>query len=279
MSTEKGFNNQKKFGIAQHKTINSVSSDKYGESVINKSLFSVSAGTIVSILKGSTESDSHTLYIEMTAHGARENDILRMTSGNLSSWEFDILEIIDANIFTVFNIGSAGGVEILPVVADTTRIMRWITPQVDSAGNLIISLPAGGATSANQVLEIAELVDINTNTKKLYTMGVPFIGTDKPIIDMSVTNIPVIGVGNGVLLRDLGANPLPSTVKKIKVAENQGLFLLFSTDIDGTDIIGTSSLGGEEIDCNLGASDEIYVQSLTTASVSGNLLVQFEGEI
>jgi hypothetical protein len=133
MPTESGFSSQKKIGEAQFKTVHNLGSDRFGTSVTPKALFELSA--IASPLINSEASDDRSfIFIEMTAHDARKGDVLRITSGGLTSWEYDIVEIIDADILKVINSSDS-----IPDIADEAKIMRWVTSKADKEGNVNFS--------------------------------------------------------------------------------------------------------------------------------------------
>lgn len=137
MPTESGFSNQKKFGKAQHKTIHNLGSDRFGTSVSGKSLYELTADiAITAVLEEDAGEDTgRFLYLEITAHSARFGDIIRMTSGNLIAYEFEILEVVDANTVKVPHIAYPD----LPIVTDTVKAMRWVTNKSDDEGNLNFS--------------------------------------------------------------------------------------------------------------------------------------------
>lgn len=133
MATENGFSNQKKIGNAQYKTIHNLGSDRYGPPVSNKSLFELNA-IAVSIVSVAETDDKKEVYVEITGHNAQVGDVLRIMTGNLTSYEFPITEIVDANILTIPNIASE-----LVVIGNTVKVMRWVTNKTDAEGNVNFS--------------------------------------------------------------------------------------------------------------------------------------------
>lgn len=139
MGAESGYSNQKKIGEAQYKTIQTVGSDRYGTSSIPKSLYELNAVAVAVVDADIDPDDEKYVIVEITGHGARENDILKVMTGNLVAWEFDIVEIIDANFLLIPNVGSLNGVAEILTAGDTVKIMRWVTPKADQEGNLNFS--------------------------------------------------------------------------------------------------------------------------------------------
>lgn len=133
MASESGFTTQKKIGEAQHKTIHNLGSDRFGTSVSAKSLSEVNA-IAAAIINSAISPDGKSVFIEITAHGARKGDVLRMSSGALIGWEFEIVEVIDADIFAIINAADS-----IPQIADTAKVMRWVTNKTDAEGNVNFS--------------------------------------------------------------------------------------------------------------------------------------------
>ena len=131
MATESGYSNQKKLGEAQFKTIHNLGSDRFGTAVSTKALSEITA-TAIAISGVLVDEDTRYLYLEIPTHGAREKDVIRLVSGDLSAYEFEVLEVVDANSVKVLNIA-------LPEVGDTAKTMRWVTSKADSEGNLNFS--------------------------------------------------------------------------------------------------------------------------------------------
>ncbi len=162
MGTESGWNNQKQFGSSKFKTISNLGSDQYGAPGFSKGLYPLAVAA--AIIASAVDTDKKYVNIEFTGHNARVGDVFAIRSGNLISWEFQIANILDANIFQIYNVGTLndGTTAAIPLAADTAQVMRWVTPQLDSSGNIVVAPAAGGATSANQVLQITQETSINT---------------------------------------------------------------------------------------------------------------------
>lgn len=193
MPAESGFSNQKKFGESQFKSILGVGSDQFGAPSVSRALYSLTQGAIVDADIDSD--DKRKVNVEFTAHGAREGDVLKLTSGNLVAWEFEIIEIIDTNFFVIWNIGSLNGVEEIPTAADTAEIMRWITPTVTSSGAPVAPTPvapAGLAALDFSTLDITP-VDDTTYTTLLADSGP--VATKKVEIFMSSGDMMYLAFG------------------------------------------------------------------------------------
>lgn len=133
MASESGFTTQKKIGEAQHKTIHGLGSDRFGASVTTKALSEVNA-IPAAITDAVLSTDQKVIYLEIVAHGARKYDVLRIASGALVGWEYEIVEIFDVNTIGVINSADS-----IPLVADTAKVMRWVTSKADSEGNVNFS--------------------------------------------------------------------------------------------------------------------------------------------
>lgn len=139
----------------QHLTVQEVSGERAAADVVNHGTTVVSTGK-------SIEAGSVKRLINCTAHGAQQGWIMRPSSGNSAGQEISIVKITSANQFCI-------STEFDLAIGDTFSLLKFITQNFDADGNLIVAIapPAGGATSANQVLEIAQLTAINANTDGL----------------------------------------------------------------------------------------------------------------
>lgn len=137
MSTGKGFSNQKKKGIAQYETVHNLGSSSYGQVSAPKNLYDISltAQAIVSVADVIGRDGQVSAWnIEVTAHGASVGNVVRFITGNLKSWEFEIVYIKDADHFYVLPISDA-----LPIAGNTVKVMGWITSKTDEQGNPIVT--------------------------------------------------------------------------------------------------------------------------------------------
>lgn len=156
MATEQGYNNQLKKGTSQFKTIHSSGSNSFGVISIQKSLYNISATdqSIVSVTDV-VGSDGQIQFwnIEITSHGASVGDVLRIISGPAKNFEFEIMQVLNANNIRVFPISSNK-----PVAANTARIMGWITTRSAESGS-----PLAESTEAVLTSNFSEITNI-TNT-------------------------------------------------------------------------------------------------------------------
>lgn len=151
MPTESGFNNQKAFGNARHKTIHSVGSDKFAENVITKGLVEnmLAAIAITGVV---LSEDKKTLTLTIPAHLAkRPGDVLRFYTGALATVELDILSVPNANTVTVWNV-----MEALPAINDTVKTAYFRTPQFDSNGSIVVTPGPIAYDEAGTDVEVSE---------------------------------------------------------------------------------------------------------------------------
>ena len=138
MATEQGYSNQKKKGSAQFKTIHNVGSDSFGTVSFSKSLYDISLTdqTIVSV-SDVIGSDGQIKFwkLQIVAHGASVGNILRITSGTLKNFEFEVMAVVDADNIHILPISSSR-----PLALDTAKIMGWVTAKSDDQGNPQVSL-------------------------------------------------------------------------------------------------------------------------------------------
>lgn len=179
MPTEQGFSNQKKKGSAQFKTVHNVGSDSFGTPSICKSLYDIS--TIDEVIVSVSDvigSDGQVKFwkIEITSHGASAGNILRVVSGTIKNFEFDIIEIVDTNNFNVLPISPSK-----PLALDTARVMGWVTNKTSDTGSTLasITLPPDG-----------EIIATNSSTTPLGAGGV-FTGPAFEVLKYSVINVGV----------------------------------------------------------------------------------------
>ena len=137
MATDSGYSNQKKLGIAQFETIQSLGSDKYGKNVAVKALYEITpAAPIVSVSSIPGQSGQVQYWnIEITAHGAVVGNVLRLTSGTQINAEFEIMQVIDVDNVYVLPITSA-----IPNVAENAEIMGWVTQKLSSSGETGVTI-------------------------------------------------------------------------------------------------------------------------------------------
>jgi hypothetical protein len=156
MASESGYSNQKKLGISQFKTIHNVGSDKFGQSVASKALYEKTpeepiAATEVIGKSGQIEF----LNIYYPAHNALVNDVLRMTLGIYSNFEFDVISLIDADNFLVLPLIPA-----IDISGDSGAIMAWVTNKANADGSQIVTL----APVPLQFVKDSVTINVNEDT-------------------------------------------------------------------------------------------------------------------
>lgn len=135
MPSESGFSNQKKLGLAQYKTIHSFGSNKFGVNTAQMLLRDLYPISVAIDSSDEDSDDPRKVNIEIIGHGAREGDILRiMEPGALNSWEFEIIEVLDTDIFVIYNLADT-----FPQVGDEVMLCRWVTAKGSPSGDLYIS--------------------------------------------------------------------------------------------------------------------------------------------
>jgi hypothetical protein len=136
MSTESGWSNQKKYGEQQYKTIHSFGSDRHGIAASQMYLYDLTA-VALAVVAATEDDEGKVLYIEATGHGASVGDVCRVitaATASLEGWEYEICEIVDANIIGVWNTASS-----IPAAADTVKMCRWVSAKGDQEGSLAVS--------------------------------------------------------------------------------------------------------------------------------------------
>ena len=132
MASESGYNNAKKQGAVQHKTIHDLGSSRFGQHVVTKALADRSAipVTITTVVQGKNKKDEPLLQLGITAHGALKGDVLRFLSGPLAGAELEVVSVTDANNLIVRDI-----MDVLPTAGNTVGPMFYVTSKADAAGN------------------------------------------------------------------------------------------------------------------------------------------------
>lgn len=209
MATESGYSNQKKYGEPQYKTIQGVGSSKFGVNTAQMYLYDVS--TSLPIIDAALDPDDNKkIIIEITGHGARKGDVLRIQSpATLSGLEYDIVEILDADFLVVFDIASEQAGDSIPQAGDTVRVCRWVTASSDIDGLLQVSSAPVRYVRDGVDTTVSEDTGTPANSRPF---PVKLVGTSGDInitagdlnIAMSHVNDSV-RLGNGVNLTEVNA--------------------------------------------------------------------------
>lgn len=180
MATEQGYSNQKKKGSAQFKTIHNVGSDAFGTVSISKSLYDISVtNEVIASVTDIFGSDGQIKFwkLQIVSHGASVGNVLRITSGAIKNFEFEIVGIVDADNIHVLPIST-----IKPIASDTAKVMGWVTNKTDDTG-------AASFTASVTIPPEGVVVASNSTTTPLAANGV-FTGAA-----MDLTGYAVIEVG------------------------------------------------------------------------------------
>jgi hypothetical protein len=169
MATENGFSNQKKFGRSEFKTIQSVGSNSFGAPSITRTQHEKTAAAAISSISPVLGINGKLEFynVQFTSHGASIGDVMKMTTGTIVGWEFDIVKIVDANNFYILPTAT-------PVATEQAEILGWTTLRTDANGNPQINVAvntAGLATEAKQDDIIANQDYAPVNTPVVYTLS------------------------------------------------------------------------------------------------------------
>lgn len=212
MPTESGFQNQKKYGDAQYKTIQGVGSSKFGVNTAQMYLYDITPAALPVVAAAIDSTNPKIVYVEITGHGAKEGDVLRVQSpAVLAGLEFDIIEVIDANIVGIYDLE-----ETIIQVADDVKICRWITAKADSEGALTTSSGPTQFTRNGATQVVVQDTATPANNRGLPTLN--FImkdGVQVPVTKDTAT--PANTIGMPVEIVSLAGVPINITAGDINV--------------------------------------------------------------
>lgn len=240
MPTENGYSNQKKKGQSQFKTINQVGSNQFGNPISQKTLFdktpSAIAITAVADILG-VDGQVEFWQITLPLHTASKNDVMRMITGTLLAWEYDILQVIDANNFYILPISDTK-----PIVTETAKVLGWTTSKSSQEGELVVVLaPSPIAYVLDGVdTEVEEDTAVAANNKALPSQL--FIYKDGIQYPISIdTGTPANTVGVPVILTG-AAGPINITAGDLNVQlTDQGANYDATRIGDGTNLLGINA--------------------------------------
>jgi hypothetical protein len=129
----KGFNNQKGFGTANFVTVQGTGSDKQGIPSAISLLKDVSNSLSISSVSQSIDGKEINITFS-SVHSARKGDVVKMMSGGIIDWEFEIVEIVSTTILKIWNTAPS-----LPAASQLAKVCRWVTANSDSSGRLLTS--------------------------------------------------------------------------------------------------------------------------------------------
>lgn len=162
MASEQGFSNQKKKGKAQFKTIHTLGSDSIGQVNATKGLYDINlTAKTISAVDDIIGIDGQIQFwkITMSSHGAATGDVMRMATGNIVGFEFEIVEVISSSEFTILPISNTK-----PLATETAKVMRWITSRLDANGNPVISASIAAADTSYLRNGLSQTVTLDTST-------------------------------------------------------------------------------------------------------------------
>ena len=224
MPTENGYSNQKKKGQSQFKTINQVGSNQFGNPISQKTLFDKTVAAIaITAVTDILGVDGQVEFWQITlpTHTASKNDVMRMITGTLLAWEYDIIQVIDANNFYILPISDTK-----PIVAETAKVLGWTTSKSSQEGELVVVVaPSPVAFVLDGVdTEVEQDTAVAANNRPLpsqlfiYKDGVQIpitkdtgtpantVGVPVEIVAASGTPINITAGDINVQLTDLGVN-------------------------------------------------------------------------
>lgn len=244
MATESGYSNQKKYGDAQYKTIQGVGSSKLGVNTAQMYLYDITPAALPIVGADLDPDDNKKIVVEITGHGAKKGDVLRiMSPAALAGWEYDIIEVIDADFLVVFDTASETPGDDIPQAADDIKICRWVTAKADSEGALTTSsgpvqYVRNGATQtvvqdtvtpANNrplpagiyIVKDGEIHPVTKDTgTPANTLGIPV-----EIVAASGTPINITAGDIQVQLTDLGVN-----FDAVRIGDGSGVYIKVESD-------------------------------------------------
>ncbi len=180
MSTISGYSNNKQRGTSKFVTPISAGSDKVGLPSPQMMLYELAPAPIT-VSSVALSSDSKSLEVTFSGnHLAATGDVLRIITGNLKGWEFEVISVSSATVLSVHNIGELNGSVELIAASNTAMTLRWVTALADSTGNVQVTTSA--APIEILVDGVATAIEINTVTPaNTVPMPVEIIGTAGPI--------------------------------------------------------------------------------------------------
>jgi hypothetical protein len=263
MPTEQGYSNQKKLGRAQFKTVHASGNDSFSTKAIPSTVYQKTApAAIVAVNLVTGASGQVEFYeIELTAHGASVGDIMKMDTGTIVDYEFEIQKIINANKFYILPIAT-------PVVAEQAEILGFTSQRTDRKGNLSVAVTVNTAGIASEATLQQTNQILGTD---IYNLLAPFVNGFARL-DFSATNV----TSSAYVELDPGVNCEVVEVQ-IFMSSGQPLYLAFGgagSEVDQQIIIpGGNGLFKLVIPNNT----RLSVKSLGATVSSGELILNYRG--
>ena len=262
MATESGYSNQKKLGLSQFKTIQNLGTGIHGAPSLIRTVYqkAVPAPIVAVTPILGFDGQVRELEIELTAHGAVPGNWMKMTSGTIIDWIFEIIRIVDVDKFIVLPIAPS-----LPLVAEDAEILGHTTLRTSQDGNIGID-PTGLATAGKQDEQTTELQAIRAN-QDYSPLG--FVD-----LDFSVTNVDNLAYVE--LLADTGG----TQVRKVQIFMSSGdpLFLAYGAAASEVNQIIVIPGGNGLIDLVIPANTRLSLRAVDAVTVSaGRIIVNLLG--
>jgi hypothetical protein len=189
MATDSGFNNQKKKGIAQFETVQSLGSSKYGKSVANKALFDKFTGSVASITD-ILGRDGQVEFWEIqtsAANSAEVGDVLKV-----SLFEFEIIQVISADTVRVLPVA-----EFKPIVSETSIVKSWVTQKANFDGSSSVAFTEAPDLYKYNGADQTVIQDTTTPSQNRALPSLAFIikdGVQVPISKDTATPANTVGI-------------------------------------------------------------------------------------
>lgn len=136
MATDSGYSNQKKKGLAQFETVHNLGSGSYGKVIAQQSLYEITSITSINSVTDIKGSNGLVEFwnIEFPSHAASVGNVLRIESGDLFNYEYEIVRVIDTDNFYILPIS-----DIQPDASYTGSILGWVTNKVGPDGSISVT--------------------------------------------------------------------------------------------------------------------------------------------
>lgn len=277
MATQSGFSNLKMRGPVRHLTVSPLGSNRTGLTTSQVNLFEISAIPLaITDIQYNTKDEKYLILTLDGNHNAHSGDVVRFTSGALIFWEIEILKALSPTKLVIGNIGNQDGGDVLPVIGDELKLMRWVTAKSDSEGNLNFS--PGPTTFIKDGISavVAEDSANPANNKALPSLAmiykngvqVPVSDSDSDPNDVVAVPVKITDVGGAVInitagdinvqTSDMGVN-----FDSQRIGDGSGVYLKIEADGSINAIVDQSVAEGK-LDCIKAVLDLINGKDFAT---------------
>ena len=261
MPTEQGYSNQKKLGKAQFKTIHSSGNDSFSGKAIPSTVYQKTAPAAIAAvnLVAGASGQIEFYEIEITAHGALVGDLMKMDTGTIVDYEFEIVKIIDADKFYILPLAT-------PITGEDAEILGFTSQRTDRKGNSVITVNTAGLATEATLTNIS-----NTLGTDIYNVLSPFVNGFARI-DFSATSV----TSAAYVELDPGVN---CEVVKVQIfmSSGQPLYLAFGAATSEVDQIIIIPGGNGVLNMTIPNNTRLSVKSLGTTVSSGELILNYTG--